>query len=60
MNKKIFYWAPFLGNVATIKAVINSAIILKKFKKNFTVSIVDCYQEWSKFENILNNNCDTC
>ena len=56
MNKKIFYWAPYLGNVATIKAVINSAIILKKFKKNFTVSIVDCYQEWSKFENILNNN----
>ena len=27
---KIYYWSPFTSNVATIKAVINSAYSLKK------------------------------
>ena len=31
---KIFYWAPWIGKVGTIKAVINSADILEKYSKN--------------------------
>jgi glycosyltransferase involved in cell wall biosynthesis len=57
MIKKIFYWSPYLGRIATIKAVINSACILKKIKKDYIVSIVDCYQEWDKYREILNQNC---
>jgi hypothetical protein len=57
MTKKIFYWSPYLGKIATIKAVINSACILKKIKKDYIVSIVDCYQEWDKCREILNQNC---
>ena len=30
---KIFYWAPWIGKVGTIKAVINSADILEKYSK---------------------------
>ena len=30
---KIYYWAPFFTNIATIKAVINSAKSLLKFSK---------------------------
>jgi len=56
MTKKIFYWSPYLGRIATIKAVINSASVLKKIKKDYIVSIIDCYQEWDKYRNILNEN----
>ena len=56
MTKKIFYWSPYLGRIATIKAVINSASVLKKIKKNYIVSIIDCYQEWDKYRKILNEN----
>jgi glycosyltransferase involved in cell wall biosynthesis len=57
MKKNIFYWSPYLGRIATIKAVINSASILKKIKKDYLVSIIDCYQEWDKYREILNQNC---
>ena len=56
MKKNIFYWSPYLGRIATIKAVINSASILKKIKKDYLVSIIDCYQEWGKYREILNES----
>ena len=28
-----YYWSPFISNVATVKAVLNSEIIIKKFSK---------------------------
>ena len=41
MKKKIdiFYWSPYLGKVATVKSVINSAISLGK-KNFFKVTIL--------------------
>ncbi len=53
--KKICYWSPHISNVATIKNVINSAISLKKFKKDsFSVKIFDVIGEWTTYKNFLN------
>ena len=53
--KKICYWSPHISNVATIKNVINSAISLKKFKKDsYSVKIFDVIGEWSTYKNFLN------
>ena len=32
--KNIYYWFPFIGNIETIKAVINSAYSLSKYSNN--------------------------
>ena len=49
--KKIFYWSPYLSNVATIKNVLNSAMSIKKYsKKSLNISIIDVVGEWSKYE----------
>lgn len=49
--KKIFYWSPYLSNVATIKNVLNSAMSIKKYyKKSLNVSIIDVVGEWSKYK----------
>ena len=56
MNK-IFYWSPFTtSNVATVKAVINSAGSLNKFfkKQEFKTSIIDAVHEWKDFEDEIN------
>ena len=56
MNK-IFYWSPFTtSNVATVKAVINSARSLNKFfkKDEFKTSIIDAVGEWKDFESEIN------
>jgi glycosyltransferase involved in cell wall biosynthesis len=45
-NKTIFYWSPFLTEIATIKSVINSAYSLKKFSDNYNVSIIDAGGEF--------------
>ena len=48
---KIFYWAPWIGNVGTIKAVINSADILEKYSKNsIKTKIIDAVGEWKEYE----------
>jgi len=48
---KIFYWSPYLSNVATISNVINSAYSLKKYQNNnYTVKIIDAAGEWKKEE----------
>ncbi len=49
---QIYYWSPFLTNIATINAVKRSAISLRKyFKKNFKVSIINSCGEWSFLKN---------
>ena len=51
MKKEIFYWAPFFSNIATIKAVLNSAISIKKFSKNdFIPVIINVFGEWDEFK----------
>ncbi len=48
---KIFYWAPWIGNVGTIKAVLNSAYILKHYSKNqIDTKIINSVGEWEKFK----------
>ena len=49
-KKKIYYWSPCLVNIATVKAVINSAYSLNKFGKKFESSIINFFGEFSKFE----------
>ena len=47
---KIFYWSPFLSNIATIDSVVNSIKSIKKFdkKKNIFPFIIDATGEWEK------------
>jgi glycosyltransferase involved in cell wall biosynthesis len=48
-NQKIAYWAPCLGNVGTVKSVLNSAIAFKKFS-NKDVYIIDACGEWETLD----------
>ena len=47
---KIFYWSPFLSNIATIDSVINSIKSIKKFdqKKEIFPYIIDATGEWKE------------
>lgn len=49
MYKKIFFWAPLLGNVGTINAVINSAQSITKYSKS-KIYIIDNFGEFEKFK----------
>ncbi len=53
--KKIFYWAPFISKVATIKAVMNSAHSINKYsdKNLYKASIIDAVHEWADYEKSL-------
>ena len=52
--KKIFYWSPYLSNVATIKNVINSAKSIKKFDKSGSiVSLIDVIGEWKNYKKYI-------
>ena len=53
--RKVYYWSPFVGNIATIKAVMNSALSLVKYSKNtFLPVIINSCGEWSKYNENLN------
>ncbi len=47
---KLFYWSPFLSNIATIDAVINSINSLRKYDKNnkYKTFIIDSLGEWQE------------
>jgi len=47
-KKTIYYWSPFLTEIATSKAVINSAYSLQKYCSNYETVIVDAVGEFSK------------
>lgn len=47
--KKIYYWSPSLVDIATNKAVINSAYSLKKFNYMFDCSIINFFGEFKRF-----------
>ena len=48
---KIFYWAPWIGNIGTIKAVLNSAFIMEHYSKNkIQTKIINSVGEWDNFE----------
>ena len=53
---QIYYWCPFLSNVATINSVKNSASALKKYSeinlnKNKDISILNSCGEWNHLHN---------
>ena len=45
---KLFYWSPFLTNIATVSAVTNSINSLKRYdkKNNYKTFIIDSSGEW--------------
>ncbi len=47
---KFYYWAPFLSNVATVQAVLNSATSIKKYSKKIQPHIINVVGEWSALE----------
>ena len=53
-NKKIYYWAPHLVNIATPRAVINSAYSMQKYSKNLKSCIINFFGEFDNFRNELN------
>ena len=57
MQKNIYYWSPFLTNIATAKAVINSAVGLKKYSKEYNCTIINCIGEFNSYKKeIIKNN----
>ena len=52
---KIFYWAPWIGNIGTIKAVLNSAFIMGHYSKNkIQTKIINSVGEWDNQESLVN------
>ena len=47
---KLFYWSPFLSNIATVDAVTNSINSLRKYDKNnkYKTFIIDSTGEWQE------------
>ena len=56
MKKNIFYWSPCLNPVGTVKSTLNSAISLKRFNKEYDVSIINACGEWDNHQDILEKN----
>ena len=51
-----YYWSPFISNVATVKAVINSAISIKKFSQKINPTIINAIGEWNEYEEMIKKN----
>ena len=59
MNKKkiVCYWSPFISTVATVKAVLNSAMSINLYSKNkYDSLILDVFGEWDSSMNDKNYN----
>ena len=59
MNKKkiVCYWSPFISSVATVKAVLNSAMSVKFYSSNkYDSLILDVFGEWDANRNEKNYN----
>ena len=54
---KVFYWSPFISEVATTFAVINSIKSIRNFsKKKINCNVIDVFKEWLPYKKILNQN----
>jgi glycosyltransferase involved in cell wall biosynthesis len=49
--KNISYWSPILSNIATLKAVSNSAMSLAKYSNDYKVTLLNSVGEFEKFRN---------
>ena len=59
MNKKkiVCYWSPFISTVATVKAVLNSALSIQLYSKNkYEPIILDVFGEWDVSKSDKNYN----
>ena len=59
MNKKkiVCYWSPFISTVATVKAVLNSALSIQLYSKNkYEPLILDVFGEWDASKSDKNYN----
>ncbi len=54
--KSVLYWSPFLTNVATIKAVTNSAVSLKRYSKFYKPIIINACGEFNDHKVYLESN----
>ena len=55
--KKIYYWSPFLSNIATSRAVLNSALSIKKFSKNqYEPYLINVIGEWDLYKEEIEKN----
>ena len=53
----IFYWSPFLSQIATISSVTRSAESITNYsKKKHSISIIDSVGEWENYNNLKNIN----
>ena len=52
-KKKIYYWSPSLVNVATNKAVINSAYSINRYNKNFKAEIINFFGEFERYQETI-------
>ncbi len=52
-KKKIFYWSPSLVNIATNKAVINSAHAMNKYDEEFECYIINFFGEFERYRGII-------
>jgi glycosyltransferase involved in cell wall biosynthesis len=58
---KIYYWCPFISEVATVKATINSIDSINKFsKKNIDLKIINVFGEWNEKLSFLNRLKISC
>ena len=58
-KKTIYYWSPFLTEIATCKAVINSAYGIQKYFNNYQTIIIDAIGEFKqKKSEIKEKNID--
>ena len=56
MQKKIFYWSPHINEeIATVKAVLNSAHSLSKYSKKYRPFVINAFGEWDNFYSKLNS-----
>ena len=53
--KTIYYWAPFIDKVATIKAVYNSVNSLNRYSSKKYGKVFDTFGEW-ELNNYFNQN----
>ena len=50
----LIYWCPFLSKVATVRAVLNSAISVKKYSQNkINPLVINSVGEWDDFKDII-------
>ena len=55
MTKTLIFWCPYIGNVGTSKAVIESAMSLSK-SKNFKCKLINAFGEFDDYRSVLEKN----